>query len=1130
MSEKYDHNEIEPKWQKKWEQENLYETPDDPDPANAKYVLGMFPYPSGSGLHVGHVESFTGTDVYARFQRMQENDVLFPMGWDAFGLPAENYAIKTGTHPRERTNTAIETFRGQLDSLGLSYDWDREINTSQPDYYEWTQWLFTTLFADGLAEKKPDTVNWCPSCQTVLANAQVVDELCERCETEAEEKEMDQWFFNITEYADELVDDLDDLDWPESTKELQRNWIGRKEGARFSFPIHDGIKRRFVILHGYKSGPEKHFHPWLKDRLEAAGNEVVIPKLPNSDDPDISEQVSYVQENVELTEDTVLVGHSLGTIVAMRVLESLDHRVKKTFLIAPYTDTDFANSKKRGYEDTTEWEFDYSQIREHAGQLINLRPREDTSISDTQYQRAENELGGSWEPIKVKEPHAKGKKEPAILSYLSNQLSVFTTRPDTLHGVTYLAMAPEHELVASLLENQESGITNHEEVSQYIKEAKKKSDRQRQEAKDKTGVKLEGVTAQHPATGESLPVYVADYVLPSYGTGAIMAVPAHDERDRAFAKKHDLPIKQVVAPHVIDEVNPPEDDAEDTTRDIIHAIVSKPDTNEFLSLSWHDHDWQTFITGGVEEGEDIEEAARREVAEETGYTDVEFVQQVGPVVRADFHAAHKGVNREVKAHFMLFDLVSDEQDPIDEKEKEKHAPEWMEIESMSELSPVSELSYITRWFEEGDYAYTGEGELINSSDFNGLESEQAAEEIAKEYGHAQTTYQLQDWSIGRQRFWGAPIPIVYDPDGNPHPVPDEHLPWELPDDVDFEPTGEPPLAKSDELQRRTEEIFGEGWRPETETMDTFVDSSWYFLRYPDAENDKRFASPKALEDWCPVDMYIGGAEHAVLHLLYARFITKALADAGEVNFREPFSSLRHQGMVLAEDGTKMSKSKGNVVNPNEVVDQVGADTLRMYELFAGPFSESFDWDTDAIAGPRRFLERVWRLFRKHDPDVVAAEQPPKEDVLMHQVVRSVTQDIESFRFNTAISSLMEARNDLADRDTIASESLSVFLLLLTPFAPHAAEELWDQCGGTGFVHAQTWPRFSPESAEEETVDIAIQIDGEVRGEMTIDKTTEEAAVVAQAKCVDNVEKRLKNKTITRHIYVPQKLVNFVTDA
>ena len=1113
--DEYDHERIEDKWQEKWEQENLYETPDNPDPANAMYVLGMFPYPSGSGLHVGHVESFAGTDVYARFQRMQGNDVLFPMGWDAFGLPAENYAIKTGTHPRERTEETIPVFKDQLESLGLSYDWSREINTSQPEYYKWTQWLFTTLFEDGLAEKKPDTVNWCPSCQTVLANAQVIDDLCERCDTEVVEKEMDQWFFNITEYADELIDDLEDLDWPEPTKELQRNWIGRQDGAVFNFPVHDDTKRRYVILHGYKSGPDKHFHPWLKKKLESLGNEVVIPELPNPDDPDISDQVRYVQDNVELTEDTILVGHSLGTIVAMKVLENLDHHVRSTYLIAPYVDTDFADGKKRGYEDTTEWEFDTETIQKNTGQLINLRPQEDTSISDDQYDRAENELGGTWTEIDVNEPHAKGEREPALLSHVGNQLAVFTTRPDTLFGVTYLAVAPESAWVENLIEFPGLGLENRQSVKEYVQKAKEKTDQERREEGEKTGVKLEGITVEHPATGENLPVYVADYVLPDYGTGKIMAVPAHDERDYAFAKEHDLSIEQVVVPEIADPV-----DVE--RKDACKAIIRAGE--DILLVQEHHGEWS--LPGGtMESNESRFDTLIREIKEEAGIdiSESDIQTHVGTI---DVNFSRENEDSARRMHGFVVELNNKPELSGDLKS------EWLSLQKAQAKVRDNPFPYsaklLARYQDDSDF-FAQSGSLINSAVYNDLDSKEAAENITEKFGHKKTTYKLQDWSIGRQRFWGAPIPIVYDPDGNPHPVPDEHLPWELPDDVPFEPTGEPPLAKSEELQQRTEEIFGEGWTPETETMDTFVDSSWYFLRYPDPQNDQKFAGQEALDTWCPVDMYIGGAEHAVLHLLYARFITKALADAGAIDFREPFASLRHQGMVLAEDGTKMSKSKGNVVNPNEVVDQVGADTLRMYELFAGPFSESFDWDTDAIAGPRRFIERVWRLFADHEPALDAVNQPSADDTLMHQTVRDVTEDIADFKFNTAISALMEARNDLSDRDSVSAQTLSVFVRLLAPFAPHATEELWEQYGGPGSVHKQDWPAFAAEAAEEDTVDIAVQIDGTVRGEMTIDKNTNEAEVVAKAKRLDNVQKYLQDITITRHIYVPEQLINFVSE-
>lgn len=819
----YNHKEIEEKWQQRWAKDDLYKIPG--NPVDGEYVLDMFPYPSGSGLHVGHVEGYTGTDVYARFRRMQGKDVLHPMGWDAFGLPAENYAVKTGTPPAESIAAAITTFKEQIDQLGLSYDWTREINTSDPDYYRWTQWLFTQLFENDLAERKPAKVNWCPGCQTVLANEQVVDGECERCDSQVVQKEMDQWFFSITKYADELVDDLEGLDWPTSTKQAQRSWVGRQKGTRFSFSVTDG-------------------------------------------------------DNTEL--------------------------------------------------------------------------------------------------------------EP---------LEVFTTRPDTLFGVTFMAVAPEHRLVAQLLESKDQSLKNKDEVGGYVKNAEAKTDRERQENKDKTGVVLEGVSAVHPATGEEIPIFVADYVLSGYGTGAIMAVPAHDKRDHAFAEKYDIEIRQVIQPS---------------------AVMETPRNPNDIAA---------------------------------------------------------GAKEELRAEIEL---------------------PWIDT-----------------------------GELINSGELNGQESKEAGEVITEKFGQKEITYRLRDWSVGRQRYWGCPIPVVYDPDGAAHAVPKEHLPWELPTDVPFEPTGEAPLAKSEELKERTEEIFGAGWRPETSTLDTFVDSSWYFLRFTDPHNKDSFADPEAVNSWCPVDTYVGGAEHSVMHLLYARFITKALADLGYIDFREPFTKLRHQGLIMAEDGTKMSKSKGNVVNPNAVVEQVGADTLRMYELFAGPFAEKVDWNMDAIAGPRRFLEKVWRLVQEHDETLQDLETPA-DDPLLHQTVKRVTNDLDDFRFNTAISSLMELVNDLQDREAVEVKVLGVLLRLLAPFAPHITEELWAELGRKESIHTAEWPVHNEAATQEAEITIVIQVNGSVRGEITVSQNTPEKEIIAAAKEEENVSRWLEDKAINRHIYVENRLVNFVT--
>jgi leucyl-tRNA synthetase len=837
----YNHKKIEEKWQKYWRDHDTYRTPD--LPKDPHYVLDMFPYPSGSGLHVGHVEGYVGTDVYARFLRMQGKDVLHPMGWDAFGLPAENYAVKTGTHPRETTTRAIAAYKEQLNRLGFSYDWQREINTSRPKYYGWTQWLFGELYENGLATKKPAEVNWCPSCQTVLANEQVVDGACERCDSKVVQKEMEQWFFSITDYADELIDGLEELDWPPATKAAQRNWVGRAEGARFSFPV---------------------------------------------------------------------------------------------------------SGKKQDYAD----------------------------------------------------------------------LEVFTTRADTLYGVTFMVVAPEHDLVGKALDD--GRLENADKVSEYIKKTEAKTERERQESDEKTGVKLAGVTATHPATGEKIPIFVADYVLAGYGTGAIMAVPAHDKRDFAFAYKIgiELLIKSVVIPSI----------------------------EKLLDFSG---DFEGGIENAVGENENIESSSKRYA---------------------------------------------------------KKAQEYI---------------------EKGERWWIGSGKLVNSGEFSGLSSAEAAEKITEKFGQAETTYRLRDWSVGRQRFWGCPIPVVYDPEGKAHLVPEKHLPWKLPDDVPFEPTGEAPLAASRELKERTEEIFGAGWTPETSTLDTFVDSSWYYLRFTDPQNTDEFASSEAIKRWCPVDTYVGGAEHSVMHLLYARFITKVLADLGHINFREPFTKLRHQGLIMAEDGTKMSKSKGNVVNPDTVVETVGADTLRLYELFAGPFGETVEWDTDSIAGPRRFLERVWRLAQAQPHNGSNLETVP-EDQALHATIKAVTDDLSDFRFNTAISHLMELLNNFQDRETVSAGLLSTFVRLLAPLAPHISEELWQALGGEPSVHQADWPRHDAAVAAETEITIAIQIDGKLRGEVKVSQTADETAIISQAKAAEGVTALLENKTIKRHIYVPNRLVNFVT--
>lgn len=949
----YDHKKIEKKWQKQWAKDGAYKT--DTDLSKPKYyVLDMFPYPSGAGLHIGHPRGYVASDIIARKRRIEGCRVLHPMGWDAFGLPAENYAIKTGTPPQQTTDESITTFRSQIKNLGLSYDWDNEIGTHRPDYYRWTQWLFTKFFEKGLVYKKKALVNWDPVDQTVLANEQVLpDGTAERSGAVVEKKDLEQWFFKITDYADELADSLDSVDWPESTKINQRNWIGRSEGAEIDFYL------------------------------------------------------------------------------------------------------DFGD------------------------EAVNARTGPD------------------------------GKKA---------HITVFTTRPDTLFGATYLVLSPEHQWV-SLALGHKTVLKNNDEVAAYVEASKKKSDIDRMSNdKEKTGVRLKGVMAVNPATGERIPMFAADYVLAHYGTGAIMAVPAHDDRDMAFARKYDLPIRQVVMP-----VFGAEDKRPDAVfRQTVNAVV-RNDDGRLLFLKWKEYKWVSNVIGGIEQGETIERAAIREVLEETGYRARPLY--VAPIaVESHYYADHKAEWRSRLDTPVLLELESDQKGPLSEEERAKHDTMWLTYEEAQKegLFHNNKLALDIALGKISAYAaplYGEEQVLINSGDFNGLSVAEAQVAMAQKFGRVKKTYKLRDWLISRQRYWGAPIPIVYDPEGTPHAIPAEHLPWLLPTDVEYMPKGTSPLGSSEELKARTERIFGKGWTPEIDTMDTFACSSWYFFRFADPHNAEAFASKSALQEWLPVDLYIGGAEHTVLHLLYARFFTKALRDMGYLNFGEPFLKLRHQGLIMAEDGRKMSKRYGNVINPDDIVESYGADTLRVYEMFMGPFQDSIAWNTQSMIGSRRFLERVWKLAGKagdtHDESL---------ERLLHRTIKKVSEDIELFKFNTAISALMIFVNEAQAKD-MSKDQFGRFLQLLAPFAPHISEELWHEIGHIDSILSFPIPVYDEDMLEEDTVTVAIQINGKTRGDITLPMGTGKAETETRA--AEAMATRLEGKTVTRIIVVPNKLVNFV---
>ena len=968
----YDHKEIEKKWQAAWDKEQLYKTPVNPDPAKKKYILDMFPYPSGAGLHVGHPIGYIGTDILSRFFRMSGYDVLHPMGWDAFGLPAENYAIKTGVHPDTTTDQNTKRYKEQLQMIGLSYDWSREINTSKPEYYKWTQWLFLKLYEKGLAYKKEASVNWCPKDQTVLANEQVRDGKCDRCGTQVVQKLLSQWFFKITDYAEELLNDLEPLDWPEPIKLMQKNWIGKSEGSEIDFEISNDEKTNFVLLHGWHGSPEKYFFGKLKSELQRRGYKVQAPELPHPGDPVVATQVETALRQCTFDQNTVILGHSLGGVVAMKLIEQLQVPIRELVLVGSYIDNRFKDESEFEPE-TFDWKFDFDAIKRNARQVTILHDTNDPLVYDNQPEKIQSKIGGTIFRFAAQKGHMRADNEPFINNIVIPKIKVFTTRPDTLFGATYMVLAPEHPLVVQITTRDQ-----RQEVESYIEAAKKKTELQRTALeKDKSGV-FTGAYAINPATNEKIPVWIADYVLGSYGTGAIMAVPAHDERDFEFAKKYGLGIKEVVNP--------------------------KPGAG--------------------------------------------LIEKV--------------------------------------------------IEAF-----------------EGIRLFTGEGILVNSGEFTSLESWEARNVMAEKFGKTKVQYKLRDWLISRQRYWGAPIPIIYCDKCGQQAVPEKDLPVLLPTDVDFLPTGESPIARSKTFhQVKCPNCGGEAKR-DSDTMDTFVDSSWYFFRFTDPHDEKQFASKEMTQKWLPVDTYVGGAEHAVLHLLYARFFTKVLRDLGYINFGEPFKQLKNQGLILAPDGEKMSKSKGNVINPDDIVAEYGADAFRMYEMFMGPFDDVKPWSTQGVIGVRRFLDRVAKLE--------ASSVTDSND--LHKLIKKITHDIHDFKFNTSVAAFMEYLNNHKE---LSKHDLEVYLLLLAPFAPHLAEELWYNLGHNDSIHSQPWPQYDEKLAKDDTVEFVVQINGKKKGTIMIPAGLEGKDAKQHVDSSELFAKLgLADKKFEKVVFVKDKLVNFV---
>jgi leucyl-tRNA synthetase len=948
----YDHLEIESKWQKEWESSEPNKVTENQKGNTAKkkfYALIEFPYPSGDGMHVGHIRSNTAMDVISRKRRAEGYNVLYPIGWDAFGLPTENYAIKTGIQPALVTKQNTDIFRRQLKALGFSFDWSREINTTDPKYYKWTQWIFLQFLKKGLAYKKKMTINWCPKDLIGLANEEVIDGCCERCGTKVEKKEKEQWMLAITKYAERLDKDLDETEFLEKIKIQQRNWIGKSEGAEIDFAIK-------------------------------------------------------TNEN---------------------------------------------NSDKK--------------------------------------------------------------------------IKVFTTRPDTLFGVTYIVLAPEHTFVKELL----SKTSNKDEVQKYVADSKVKTDIERTDAKsEKTGVELKGIKAINPANNEEIPVWISDYVLADYGTGAVMAVPAHDERDWDFAKKYGLKMRQVIEPMDIatSGSNKVLEGAPFVSREAISVIVKHWSEDKYLGLKWKKVDWGTFVTGGVESGQTPEQAAMAEIQEETGYQNLQLIKSLGKS-HSKFYHVPKKENRLAHFESFYFELKDGERKELTEDEKEKHEVVWLSPEEINKFLTPESQKRDWKIIKEGNFAYIGEGLLTNSNSFNGKDSESVKKEITESVGGTWVTkFKLRDWIFSRQRYWGEPIPVVHCEKCGIVPVPEKELPIELPEVKNYQPTqtGESPLASIDEwVNTKCPNCKGPAKR-ETDTMPNWAGSSWYYLRYADPNNAKAFADKKNLEYWTPVDWYNGGMEHTTLHLLYSRFWHKFLFDLGLVPTSEPYKKRTSHGLILAEGGEKMSKSKGNVINPDGIVKIVGADTLRIHEMFMGPFDQAIAWDSNTIAGSRRFVERVWKLQEK-----IGASQNSKIDVTVHKTIKKVTDDIEAMRFNTAISSMMILLNEFEKESVISKENYSTFIQLLAPFAPHVTEELWVLIGNNKSVHASDWPKYDQSKMIDSTVNIMIQVNGKMRGMVEAKIDADEEEIKNMALNMSEIQKWVDGKEIKKVIFVKGKVINIV---
>ncbi len=1131
---RYNPKDAEPKWQKAWADKKLY-TAVDFDERPKFVMLTEFPYPSGDGLHLGHVREYTLGDIIARRQRMAGKNVLYPMGYDAFGLPTENYAIKNKIAPQVATDQNVGNFQKQFDSLGYSIDWDRSFRTTDPSYYKWTQWLFLQFYKAGLAYQDEIAINWCPKCKTGLANEEVVNGRHERCDTLVEKKFLKQWILKITEYADRLIEGLQTVDYPSRIADQQINWIGRSVGAEVDFAIDQDLSdREFVFFHGKGWTKQGAFWPWLKGLVEERGGSVQIHSLPNTDKPNIDEQVDFILKNYTFSDKTTIVTHSLGGVAAMKLLPILPTKIDKLIMVAPPLRPEFVDGKDRPeLESCCDWQFDFDAVKAKANDIMVLRDTNDHVVpQDHPVQIASRLEARLFDSIGSK-PHFDGTKEPAVLEQIVPSIKVFTTRPDTLFGATYMVLAPEHPLVSSLVRPD-----TKEAVEKYIQESAGKTELDRQaDTKEKTGV-FTGSYAINPVNGKKLPIWISDYVLMSYGTGAIMAVPAHDERDFAFAKEFDLPINEVISPFLPNNgKNAMRPGIEILKRDVVDAIIVNENGQYLLMV---EPDNTHFVGGGVEpEDTDDIEAVKREVVEETGYTDIESVRKVSSTLITEGYRFTKNKNQRTVGCFYEVVLASDKQikSEIDEG---KHKIKWVSKDEVAELITWEGHAYAWGQYLNNTTCFSGEGVMINSGEYDGLPSQDSREKIVADLekagkGAEKVNYKLRDWVFSRQHYWGEPIPIIHCDTDGAVPVPEDQLPVELPPVDHYEPTdnGESPLADIQSWVNVECPKCGKPAKRETDTMPNWAGSSWYYLRYYDAHNDKIFAGPEKLKYWGEVDFYLGGMEHTTLHLLYSRFWHQFLYDQKLVPTPEPYASRRGQGIILAEDGTKMSKSKGNVINPNDIIAQgYGADSIRLSIAFLAPYDQTTPWSSEGVAGTFRFIQRLWTLVQEYLESDKQKYEPTELRRITHRAIHKVSDDLEKLNFNTAIASLMQATNELYKLKASKGfsedwqESLLALAKLLAPFAPHITEEIWQELGQKGSIHISPWPTHDAKYLEDDQINIVIQVNGKLRTTVLVDKNASENEIVELAKADPKVAEQIKSGVV-KTIYIPHRLVNFV---